>query len=174
MNFTRPQVYISKKEDVEELKRDFEEGGYDNLSDYFKELIMFGYDAKRKEGTVSVMAEMKKIRKSIVSIEDDVSFLKKCVYELYVGMERMERLAEEYPISNELIEPEDGIVDVKALDYIMEIGMLVKILQAGLIDENAFAKAKENVSKRYGNHHSFWNKRHVKVNMFLKKTAAKL
>lgn len=27
MNFTRPQVYISKKEDVEKLKRDFEEGG---------------------------------------------------------------------------------------------------------------------------------------------------
>lgn len=75
----------------------------------------------------------------------------------------------QYPISNELIEPEGGIVDVKALDYIMEIGLLVKILQAGLIGENAFAKAKENVSKRYGNHHSFWNKRHAKVNMFLKK-----
>lgn len=91
MNFTRPQVYISKKEDVEKLKRDFEEGGYDSLSDYFKELIMLGYDAKRKEGTVSVMAKMKKIRKSIVSIEDDVSFLKRCVYELYMGMERMGR-----------------------------------------------------------------------------------
>lgn len=38
MNFTRPQVYISKKEDVEKLKRDFEEGGgYENLSDYFKD-----------------------------------------------------------------------------------------------------------------------------------------
>ena len=94
MNFTRPQVYIPKKEDVEKLKMDFEEGGYENPSDYFKELIMLGYDARRKEGTVSVMAEMKKIRKSIVSIEDDVSFLKKCVYELYIygnmGMERME------------------------------------------------------------------------------------
>ena len=91
MNFTRAQVYISRKEDVEKLKRDFEEGGYDSLSDYFKELIMLGYDAKRKEWTVSVMVEMKKIRKSIVSVEDDVSFLKKCVYELYMGMERMER-----------------------------------------------------------------------------------
>ena len=39
----------------------------------------------------------------------------------------MERLAGEYPISNDLVDPEDGIVDVKALDYIMEIGMLVKI-----------------------------------------------
>ena len=80
-----------QKEDVEKLKRDFEEGGYDSLSDYFKELIMLEYDVKRKEGTVYVMKEMKKIRKSIVSIEDDVSFLKKCVYELYMGMERMER-----------------------------------------------------------------------------------
>lgn len=59
--------------------------------DYFKELIMLGYDAKRKEGTVSVIMEMKKIRKSIVFIKGDVSFLKKCVYELYMGMERMER-----------------------------------------------------------------------------------
>ena len=64
---------------------DFEEGGYENLSDYFKELIMLGYDARRKEGTVSVMAEMKRIRKSIVPMEDDMSFLKKCVYELYMG-----------------------------------------------------------------------------------------
>lgn len=37
MNFTRPQICISKKEDVEKLKRDFEEGGYENLSDYFKD-----------------------------------------------------------------------------------------------------------------------------------------
>ena len=45
---------------------------------------MLGYDAKRKKRTVSVMTEMKKIRKSIVSIEDDVSFLTKCVYEQYI------------------------------------------------------------------------------------------
>lgn len=62
----------------------------------------------------------------------------------------MERLAGEYPISNDLVDPEDGIVDVKALDYIMEIGMLVKIFQAGLIDEGMFIKAKGDVSKRYG------------------------
>lgn len=91
MNFTRSQVYNSKKEDVEKLKTDFEEGGYNSLSDYFKELIMLGYDAKKKEGTVSVMAEMKKIKKSIMCMKDDVSFLKKCVYELYMGMERTER-----------------------------------------------------------------------------------
>lgn len=64
--------------------------------------------------------------------------------------EAMERLASEYPISNELIEPEDGIIDGNALDYAMEIGMLVKVYQAGLIDNRIFAKVKDDVSKRYG------------------------
>lgn len=36
----------------------------------------------------------------------------------------------------------------------MEIGILVKIYQAGLINESMFAKAIENVSKRFGIHHS--------------------
>lgn len=69
--------------------------------------------------------------------------------------ETMERLASEYPISNELIDPEDGIIDENALDYVMEIGMLVKIHQAGLIDDRTFIKAKDDVSKRYGIHYSF-------------------
>lgn len=37
----------------------------------------------------------------------------------------------------------------------MEISILVKIYQAGLINENMFAKVIENVSKRFGTHHSF-------------------
>lgn len=53
------------------------------------------------------------------------------------------------------VDSEDGIIDGKAMDSIMEIGMLVKILQAGLIDEGVFIKAKEDVSKRYSIHHSF-------------------
>lgn len=36
----------------------------------------------------------------------------------------------------------------------MEIGILVKIYQAGLINESMFAKVIENVSKRFGIHHS--------------------
>lgn len=51
----------------------------------------------------------------------------------------------------------------------MEIGILVKIYQAGLINESMFAKVIENVSKRFGTHHSFLNKRHEKNNGFLKK-----
>lgn len=54
------------------------------------------------------------------------------------------------------VDSEDGIIDGKAMDSIMEIGMLVKILQAGLIDEGVFIKAKEDVSKRYSIHHSFF------------------
>lgn len=48
----------------------------------------------------------------------------------------------------------------------MEISILVKIYQAGLINESMFAKAIENVSKRFGIHHSFLNKRHEKIMAF--------
>lgn len=44
MNFTRPQIYISKKEDIEKLKKDFIDNGYTSLSRYFNELIMLGYE----------------------------------------------------------------------------------------------------------------------------------
>lgn len=37
----------------------------------------------------------------------------------------------------------------------MEISILVKIYQAYLINESIFAKVIENVSKRFGIHHSF-------------------
>ena len=69
--------------------------------------------------------------------------------------EEMERLASEYPISNELVDPEDGIVDENALDYVMEIGMLVKVYQVGLIDERMLVKIKDDISKRYSTHYSF-------------------
>ena len=36
------------------------------------------------------------------------------------------------------------------LDYIMEIGMLVKIRQAELIDDDMFSRVKCDVSRRYG------------------------
>lgn len=38
----------------------------------------------------------------------------------------------------------------------MEIGILMKIYQAGLINESMFAKVIENVSKRVGIHHNFF------------------
>lgn len=46
--------------------------------------------------------------------------------------------------------------------------MLVKIYQACLINESMFAKVIENVSKRFGIHHSFLNKRHEKIIAFSK------
>ena len=67
----------------------------------------------------------------------------------------MERLASEYTISNELVDSEDGIVDENALDYVMEIGMLVKVYQVGLIDERMLVKIKDDTSKRYSTHYSF-------------------
>lgn len=45
----------------------------------------------------------------------------------------------------------------------MEISILVKIYQAGLINESMFAKVIENVSKRFGTIIVFLNKRHEKI-----------
>lgn len=50
----------------------------------------------------------------------------------------------------------------------MEIGILVKIYQAGLINESMFAKVIENVSKRFGTIIVFLNKRHEKIMAFSK------
>lgn len=44
----------------------------------------------------------------------------------------------------------------------MEIGILVKIYQAGLINESMVVKVIENVSKRFGTIIVFLNKRHKK------------
>lgn len=90
MNFTRPQVYIKRKEDIKRLEDDFKKTGNDNLSEYFRELIMLGLDAKRREGSVPIANEIKKLRKNIDDINDSISFLKRCVYECYVLLERKE------------------------------------------------------------------------------------
>lgn len=51
----------------------------------------------------------------------------------------------------------------------MEIGILVKIYQAGLINESMFARVIENVSKKdLVSIIVFWNKRHEKIIVFSK------
>lgn len=67
----------------------------------------------------------------------------------------MEMIAEEYPVSNRLVEPEKGEANQRVLDYIMEVGMLAKIRQAGLIDDDMFSRVKCDVSRRYGIYYSF-------------------
>ena len=52
------------------------------------------------------------------------------------------------PLSSTMVEPD--AVDVNALDCILEIGMLAKIFQSGLIDESVYAKTRDDVLKRYG------------------------
>lgn len=52
------------------------------------------------------------------------------------------------PLSSKMIEPD--AVDVNALDCILEIGMLAKIFQSGLIDEDIYSKTREDVLRRYG------------------------
>lgn len=53
----------------------------------------------------------------------------------------------------------------------MGIGILVKIYQAGLINESMFAKVIENVSKRFGTIIVFLNKRHEKIIAFSKSSS---
>ena len=47
MNFTRPQICISKKEDVEKLKRDIEEGGIREPIGLLQRLIAWKFDRER-------------------------------------------------------------------------------------------------------------------------------
>lgn len=88
MNFTRPQVYIKRKNDIKRLEEDYSKNGSNNLSEYFRELIMLGLDAKNKEGSVSVAKEIKKTRKDIDAIKNSIEFIKRCVYECFVLLER--------------------------------------------------------------------------------------
>lgn len=88
MNFTRPQVYIKRKEDIKRLEDDFKKTNSDNVSEYFRELIMLGLDVKNKEGTVSFINEIKKIRKDINAINGLLSFIKECAYECFVLLNR--------------------------------------------------------------------------------------
>ena len=52
------------------------------------------------------------------------------------------------PLSNKMIEPD--AVDVNALDCILEIGMLAKMFQTRLIDENVYSKTRDDVLKQHG------------------------
>lgn len=91
MNFTRPQIYISKKEDIEKLKKEFIDNGYTSLSRYFNELIMLGYEYKHMDGRVSIKKEIKNIKKEVKDSNESLAFLKKCVYEIFLRIERMEK-----------------------------------------------------------------------------------
>ena len=68
MKFTRPQVYMRRKEDIKRLEDDFTKSGNNNLSEYFRELIMLGLDFKNKE--------------------DNVSLIKSMMYEIFIRLDR--------------------------------------------------------------------------------------
>lgn len=56
------------------------------------------------------------------------------------------------PLSNRMIEP--TVIDEKALNCIIEMGMLTKIFHRCLIDENVFVKTRDDVLKRHSVTHS--------------------
>lgn len=56
------------------------------------------------------------------------------------------------PLSNRMIEP--TAIDENALYCIIEMGVLTKIFQLGLIGENVFVKTKDDILKRHSATHS--------------------
>ena len=58
---------------------------------YFNELIMLGYEYKHMDGSVSIKKEIKNIKKEVKDSNESLAFLKKCVYEIFLKIERMEK-----------------------------------------------------------------------------------
>ena len=43
VNFIRPQIYFTKKDEIEKLEDDFRKSKEKSVSDYLRNLIMLGY-----------------------------------------------------------------------------------------------------------------------------------
>ena len=65
VNFIRPQIYFTKKDEIEKLEDDFRKSKEKSTSDYLKNLIMFGYQMKMKEDAVSINSELRSLRMEI-------------------------------------------------------------------------------------------------------------
>ena len=51
---------------------------------------MLGYQSKRKEDAVSISAELKRLQRQTESLKQDLSLIKKCVFEMYKFLEKKE------------------------------------------------------------------------------------
>lgn len=52
VNFIRPQIYFTKKDEIEKLEEDFRKDDEKSVSEYLRKLVMLGYWSKRKEDSV--------------------------------------------------------------------------------------------------------------------------
>ncbi|HBN00551.1 MAG TPA: hypothetical protein DD384_04960, partial [Firmicutes bacterium] len=72
MNFIRPQIYFTKKDEIEKLKDDFRKNKEKSVSDYLRNLIMLGYQTKMKEDSVSISSELRRLRMETESLKQDL------------------------------------------------------------------------------------------------------
>lgn len=87
MNFIRPQIYFTKKDEIEKLEDDFRKSKEKSVSDYLRNLIMLGYQTKMKEDSVSINSELRKLRIEMESSKQDLNLIKECVFAMYKFLE---------------------------------------------------------------------------------------
>lgn len=87
VNFIRPQIYFTKKDEIEKLEEDFRKDDEKSVSEYLRKLVMLGYRSKRKEDSVSINAELRRLQRQMESLKQDLSLVKKCVFEMYKSLE---------------------------------------------------------------------------------------
>ena len=83
VNFIRPQIYFTKKDEIEKLEDDFGKSKAKSVSDYLRNLIMLGYQTKMKEDSVSINSELRRIRMEMESLKQDLHLTTACVSALY-------------------------------------------------------------------------------------------
>lgn len=91
VNFIRPQIYFTKKDEIEKLEDDFRKSKEKSVSDYLRTLIMLGYQTKMKENSVSINFELRRFRMEMESLKQDLNLIKECVYAMYKFLEKKEK-----------------------------------------------------------------------------------
>lgn len=87
MNLIRPQIYFTKKDEIEKLEDYFRKSKEKSVSDYLRNLIMLGYQTKMKEDSVSINSELRKLRMEMESSKQDLNLIKECVFAMYKFLE---------------------------------------------------------------------------------------
>lgn len=87
VNLIRPQIYFTKKDEIEKLEDDFRKSKEKSVSDYLRNLIMLGYQTKMKEDSVSINSELRKLRMEMESSKQDQNLIKECVFAMYKFLE---------------------------------------------------------------------------------------
>ena len=87
VNLIRPQIYFTKKDEIEKLEDYFRKSMEKSVSDYLRNLIMLGYQTKMKEDSVSINSELRKLRMEMESSKQDLNLIKECVFAMYKFLE---------------------------------------------------------------------------------------